>query len=362
MKICIVGTSLSKGGAERSMAMLSEMLSTMGFDVHLVVLNDQIDYSCSGVIFNLGKYKNKSNDSLLKRILRFRKLRQYLKRQNFNYIIDHRPKNDYYREVFYSKYVYKGFRKIYVVHSANQTLIAEGKHELFVKIHRDTYANVAVSRYIENDILNAHGLSNTRTIYNTFDPKWNTPKYTSGDPLDGKNYILSYGRIVDSVKDFKFLIDAFSASELWKRNIFLVILGDGKDKESLESYKNTVKGSQFILFHPFTDNPFPYIYNSKFVTLTSKYEGFPMVLLETLSIGVPVVALDIKSGPNEIIKHEENGLLVSLRKRTNFANAMIKMFDNKALYNYCKSNAKSSIEHFSKNHISQEWEQLLKDE
>ena len=54
----------------------------------------------------------------------------------------------------------------------------------------------------------------------------------------------------------------------------------------------------------------PILNNAKFLALTSRYEGFPRVLLESLSTGTPVISVNCKSGPNEIIAHEVNGLLV----------------------------------------------------
>ena len=52
-KIALVTISLAGGGAERSTAMLSQMLSKNGFDVHLIVLNDAIDYEYSGTLLSL---------------------------------------------------------------------------------------------------------------------------------------------------------------------------------------------------------------------------------------------------------------------------------------------------------------------
>ena len=61
IKICIVTISLSKGGAERSTALLSKMLHSSGFEVHLVTLNDDIDYPYAGNLINLGLNKPKKD-------------------------------------------------------------------------------------------------------------------------------------------------------------------------------------------------------------------------------------------------------------------------------------------------------------
>src|SRR5690554_5986363 len=93
-KVCLVSISLAKGGLERSCAMLSQMLENQGHEVHLVLLNDEVDYPFSGKLLNLGALKDEK-DTLVKRLLRFRKLRNYLKTENFDVIIDHRPKNSF---------------------------------------------------------------------------------------------------------------------------------------------------------------------------------------------------------------------------------------------------------------------------
>ena len=118
-KICLVSISLAKGGAERSVAMLSQMLSSLGHQVHIVVLNNEIDFKYSGTLFNLGALKPK-NDHFPARLTRFKKLRGYLTTQAFDVVIDHRPKNEYFRELFYAKYIYRNLSAIYVVHSSKK--------------------------------------------------------------------------------------------------------------------------------------------------------------------------------------------------------------------------------------------------
>ena len=67
MKVAIVAISLSKGGAERSTALLSKILDSKGLDVHLITLTDSVDYDFSGTLFNLGRFKS-LNDTGLEKI------------------------------------------------------------------------------------------------------------------------------------------------------------------------------------------------------------------------------------------------------------------------------------------------------
>lgn len=359
-KVCLVSISLAKGGLERSCAMLSQMLEAHSHEVHLVILNDEIDYPFSGKMLNLGKLKS-GNDSMVKRMLRFRKFRNYLKKEAFDVIIDHRPKNNFDRELFYSKYIYREMKKIYVVHSSKKTEYLTENPSAFSKICQNNIFNVAVSKYIEEEILKKEGVNNSITIHNAFDPAWVEENEALPEILQNKKYILSYGRLDDSIKDFSFLIEAFSQSKVWEKGFQLVILGDGTDKERLQKLAASKDCARQILFLPFERNPFNIIKNARCVTLTSKYEGFPMVLVESLSLGTPVVSLDIVSGPSEIVQHEKNGLLIPERNLSLFANALRKICFEDKFYSEIKPNTKPSVARFSMANLAEKWNSLLQD-
>ncbi len=357
-KVCMVAISLAKGGLERSCAMLSQMLETQGHEVHLVILNDEIDYPYSGKMLNLGKMKS-DKDSMVKRLLRFRKFRNYLKTENFDVIIDHRPKNKYDRELFYSKFIYRELNKIYVVHSSKKTEYLTENSSAFSKICHQNILNVSVSEYIETEILKKERINNSVTIHNAFDPNWEKESGDMPEILQNKKYILSYGRLDDTIKDFKFLIESFSQSKVWEKDFQLVILGDGKDKEMLQNLALSKSCAKQILFLPFTKSPFEIIKNAHCITLTSKYEGFPMVLVESLSLGTPVVSLDIISGPSEIVQHQKNGLLIAERSLPLFSEALRTICFDEELYQNLKKNSKPSVEKFSMQAISEKWNQTL---
>jgi glycosyltransferase involved in cell wall biosynthesis len=139
-------------------------------------------------------------------------------------------------------------------------------------------------------------------------------------------------------------------------------MGEGKDENKLKTLVEELALTEHIEFLPFAANPFPYISQAHMVALTSKWEGFPMVLVESLSLGIPVVSLDINSGPSEIINHRKNGLLVTEREFPAFAGALRELFENQSLYETCKENAQASVSQFSKEVIAAAWTKLLKNE
>ncbi len=84
-----------------------------------------------------------------------------------------------------------------------------------------------------------------------------------------------------------------------------------------------------------------------------------MAIVESLALGTPVIAVDCNSGPREIIKHEQNGLLVENNNAHALSEAMKQFIEDVDLYNFCKFNAAKSVEHLSLSAISKQWEAVL---
>lgn len=356
-RICIVSDQLATGGAERCSALLSIFFEQNNCRVHHVVVVDKIEYDFSGQVLNLGKLKNKSN-GILNRWKRFQVLRKFFNKNKFDFIIDFRVKRHSLQEFFIAKYIFNA-PSIITVHSYMTDLYFPKNNFLANKIYSDAYKIITVSKKIEEKVLFDYKYKNVATIYNPIDFEAIEKQSKKELALNFK-YILAVGRMQDNVKQFDKLIKCYAKSELPNHNIKLIILGDGDFKIELEKLLKPMNLLENVLFEGKISNPFPYYKKALFTVLTSKNEGFPTVLLESLACETPVVSFDCFSGPNEIITNRENGILVENQNEEKLTEALNEMVLNQNLYYHCKENAKQSTLSFSIEKIGNQWLQMMK--
>jgi glycosyltransferase involved in cell wall biosynthesis len=119
--------------------------------------------------------------------------------------------------------------------------------------------------------------------------------------------IVGAGRLVGQ-KDFATLIRAF-AELARERQVRLALLGEGPLRETLLELARSLGVGDRVALLGFRPNPLPYLRGAAVVALSSRNEGFGMVLAEALACGTPVVSTDCPHGPAEILDNGRYGCL-----------------------------------------------------
>ncbi|ACH64912.1 glycosyltransferase, putative [Aliivibrio fischeri MJ11] len=127
--------------------------------------------------------------------------------------------------------------------------------------------------------------------------------------LSSQNYLLCVGRL-EKQKGFHSAIEAFACIASDFPDLRLKIVGQGSLECELKKLSRNLGVATRVDFEGFQSDIISYYINAKITLLTSLYEGFPNVLIESISLGTPIIAFDCPSGPREIIHQGVNGYLV----------------------------------------------------
>jgi glycosyltransferase involved in cell wall biosynthesis len=122
--------------------------------------------------------------------------------------------------------------------------------------------------------------------------------------------IINIARFTDQ-KDHLTLLKAFLTVSK-KINTQLLIIGYGKNKDKILKFISSNKLEKKVKVLGFTNNPYKYINNSDIFVLTSKFEGLPNVLLESLVLKKFIISTNCPTGPREILDNGKYGFLIPM--------------------------------------------------
>ena len=189
-------------------------------------------------------------------------------------------------------------------------------------------------------------------IYNplTFDHVKPSPR--------SQHLAIAVGRLTEQ-KGFDLLLQAWAKVKQQNTDWRLAIIGSGELEQSLKNLRDELH-LESVEFVPATSSIESWYDKASVVLVTSRYEGFPMVLLESLSKGLPAVAFDCPTGPRELIDNGSTGFLISPDDGTNkFAEKTIELLESRDLQNEFSANALKKSKQFEIESIKQQWINLL---
>ena len=192
---------------------------------------------------------------------------------------------------------------------------------------------------------------NVTQIYN-FSPLVPTEKA----PLNQKK-IVAVGKL-DPQKGFDLLIEACTFIKNWDGWI-LEIYGQGPDEEQLRSQISSHHLEQHIFLKGITQKVAEVYHSASFYVLSSRFEGFPMVLLEAISFGLPIVSFDCVTGPNEVVHNDDCGILVDDGNTEKLGEAIQRLIENQKEREEKSERAFQKSRIFSKDEIMKQWTDLF---
>jgi glycosyltransferase involved in cell wall biosynthesis len=139
----------------------------------------------------------------------------------------------------------------------------------------------------------------------------------------------------------------------------LVILGEGPERASLQRQVEELGLQGSVLMPGVVRDPEQWLQHAELFVLSSRFEGFPNALLEAMQCGLPVAAFDCPSGPGEIVRHEQTGLLVPPGDTEALSAAISRLANDENLRRRLGSAAAADVAtRFSLERISAMWEEL----
>tara|TARA_R110002073_G_scaffold95059_1_gene220907 strand:+ start:6053 stop:7156 length:1104 start_codon:yes stop_codon:yes gene_type:complete len=357
-KVALVGFHLHIGGGARVMSIISNYLHEQNFEVHNIILQDDLGFHYSGELLNLGKFKSKRM-TIFNKFKRFMIFRRYLKQQNVNFIIDFRFRKGILKEFLISRFVYNRKNTIYTIHSSKLDVYMPKSTFWTNVIYGGSFRLLTLTKEMEKATkLKYPKLKNVSTMANPININEIVDKAKENIDL-GFEYIIGAGSYDVNIKQFDKLILAYSKSVLPKQHIHLVILGQGKLLEYLKTVAIKNKVDKLVHFLGYKSNPYKYFSKSKYFVLSSEFEGLPMVVLEALACSVPVVAFNCPTGPKDAVTHKENGLLIEHQNVEALTSGMNTFIEDNNLYKHCKNNALKSAHKYSIDVIGKKWLNLI---
>ncbi|WP_456377119.1 glycosyltransferase, partial [Lutibacter sp.] len=261
-------------------------------------------------------------------------------------------------DFYFIPFISKGIKTIKEYHSSRYYYSKELPSKIFLsrlffRLNRfieKKYTHVVV---LNEDEKKYYATKNCVVIPNSIKVASNTNK------LVRNNVIIAAGRIAP-VKQFNHLIKAWNKIAVsfpeWEVHIY----GDG-DKLLLEQLKLLIKKLNIpsVKLMGATSHLNEKMKKASIYAMTSKTECFPMVLLESLACGLPIISYNCPFGPKNIITDKKDGILVSHNNIDTFASELTQLIKNTELRKKMETNALTNVKRFDEKKIMQQWLNLF---
>ena len=377
MTIAIFIYSLTGGGAERVVSYLLPYLKNKGHQVHLVLMSDIIKYELpKDIPVHFIENSNPLEPGLKKWIkLPFlaRRYARLLKKLGITHSFSLLSRPNYINVMsrWFTNHPYE-----LIISERNYPSLQYGYGDLQSKMNRFLVrllyprADLIISNarasgldLVENfgckedqlsvvyNPIDTHSIDSIKGIENFFNPEFCN--------------LVSVGRL-EGVKNHQLLINAVSDFP----NVRLYLLGHGPLQKDLEELIENLNLKEQVFLLGFQSNPFKYLKSADILIHGANHEGFPNVLLEAMCCGLPILATNCKSGPDELLDLKvpktddimitDYGILTPVNNLELMKRGLNYMLENPGYRQKVKENMKDRILQYKKDTILELYERTLK--
>lgn len=350
MKILFVIHSLGTGGAERVMSLLATDWAERGYIISIVTLTStdrsfyKLHNSIEVISLDVASESQGVKDTITGNYKRIVAIKNVISEQNPDIVIAFMTRtnvlttlaaklakkpiiiaerNNFYRV---KSKIWRFIRRI--VYPFSNALVVQSEHD---REKYDYHLNVHI---LPNPLILEHNHKN----------------------IQRQKMILAVGRL-NKVKGFDLLLKAFSQVEA--KGWYLVILGEGSERENLQNQVDELKINKDVSMPGNVSDVEAYYKKASIFVLSSRYEGFPNVLIEAMGYGCASIAFDCLTGPSDIIDHNKNGILIEAENINKLSEGIQYLIDQPETREELGENAKKIIDKLDIENITIKWFQII---
>ncbi len=244
-------------------------------------------------------------------------------------------------------------------------VIAVGQEQMYLEAHREDVRAEIAGRYPRLDALVVL-TDQDADAFSRFVPDPinvsvipNAVRALGGDraPLTGTT-ILAAGRLAPQ-KGFDLLIQAFARVAAAHPDWRLLICGRGQQKRDLRLLADALQLTDVVSLPGPARHLGEEMERAAVFALSSRSEGFPLILVEAMSKGLPVVSFDCRTGPRDIIEDHRNGLLVPAEDVDALAEGMLELVADEELRRRLGAEAARTAGDYTVDALGARWDALL---
>jgi glycosyltransferase involved in cell wall biosynthesis len=368
MKLALLISSMRGGGAERVMATLANGWAAQGIQVTLITLAPRSGdrYAVDPAVTRIDLHQAGDSRNLLHALAnnwsRIRTLRRTIRACQPDAVISFIAKTNMLAIIATA-----GLR-LPVIVAEHIFLGAKAPKGIWRKLHAPLYRRAAAvvtltqrgASYIERNFgCPVIVIPNPVPFPSDTDATATPSSRMETDEDTGRRTLLAVGRLIPQ-KGFDLLIEAFAQVAARHQGWDLCILGEGHSRKQLEQAIADRGLSGRVSLPGFISEVRARMRQADLFVLSSRFEGFPMVLLEAMAEGLACVSCDCETGPGEMIRHGENGWLVPANDVAALAEALDKLMQDPVLRRGLGDRAREVTSTYSLPAVLGQWDTLIK--